>query len=424
MQNHYLDLKMEYQQNYFLKSPNPSTIYGLLSLKPKDVSGRMPLDIRFVLDRSYSMTEKVSSKTKLQILKKAVARVIGKLEKGDRVSVISFCDSHKYEVKPTVIQSMSQKKKLQEKVMKIAAGGGTRMSKALTEAVKEPTLPDFVTRLIFFTDGMICCGNPEKDRQDCLQAAKKTSGSLPWIILGIGTEYDDEFLSQLAEINRGRYDHVSRISQADRIFSDDIETMGEIALTNLVINIEATQDFHLKQVNRVVPEIKPVHFQSLDYCAVDLGDLDRVRGQKILIQLEGVAPAEGQTQIAKIVMSYNIPLRKLLNITQQSEMEVTFASDPGAIQLQPALLKTIQLTGANQLYTLGMQAMKIGDQQTASRTLTSAASIYTKLGEQQTGQAIKTLTSSLGSGTLGARAENIKRTLSTQVKYTLNQEDI
>ncbi|MEZ0370581.1 MAG: VWA domain-containing protein [Candidatus Sericytochromatia bacterium] len=418
----YLRHRVELQQAVFQARPEPTTLYALVHLEPQAVSGRMPLDIRLVLDRSYSMSELAGSgtETKLELLKGAVSQLVSDLLPGDRLTVVVFHDKHQVLIPPTVLHDQPQRQELLKKIAAIGLGGGTRMSPALKAACEVAPMPDYLTRLICFTDGNLCCTNADTDRKRALELALTSRKQLPWLVFATGTDYDDTFLSNLAELNSGRYDHVSDVSDATALFAQEINVMGEVALTQAMLSIETLNGFELRQVNRVVPEVRPVSFQSLSYCAIELGELDRVRGQKVLIQLEGVMNQACSVPVAKIGVSFNLPLKKLLNLSEYFEITAAFSTDPGLQQLQAEVLTTVQLTGASQLTAQGIAALQQGQADLAGRTLTTAAELYTRLGDAQMGQQLRTLCSAASTGT-GLQQEETRRTLTTQLKYTVQR---
>lgn len=419
MRQNYLRHKISLQQQVFQVNPEPTTVYALVSLFPEALSGRMPLDIRLVLDRSYSMTEKIQGEqSKLDLLKQGAVLLIDQLRPGDRLTVVTFHDKHQVLIPPTTLTDEAQRRRLQEEIRQIQPGGGTRMSTALKAASKEPPCPDFLTRLIFFTDGQICCGNQRSEREKCLQLALEQRRELPWLVLATGTDYDDQFLGNLAELNAGRYDHVSELSFITELFENEIAVMGEVALTQAMLSVETLNGFELRQVNRVIPEMQAVSFQDLHYCAVSLGEIDRVRGQKVLLQLEGPLTQVGQWPLARLKVAYHLPLKKLLNLQSEFELMARVEQNPGPLHGNAEVLHTIQLTGASQLTRQGLSALQQGLSTEASRTLSSAAELYTRLGDAEMGQQLRTLCTQTPST---SQQEETRRTLTTQLKYSVQR---
>ena len=67
-------------------------------------------------------------------------------------------------------------------------------------------------------------------------------GASTWLVYGIGVSYDDRFLDGLAQANGGQFVHLGDLAAATAAFEKEVEVMGEVALTHLVVNLEPAPD--------------------------------------------------------------------------------------------------------------------------------------------------------------------------------------
>lgn len=430
-----LNIHTELNQTCYPLGGQPQTVYALLGLTPGAVAGRMPLDLRLVLDRSTSMNEDSGVKLtalgggrrkgkamKLDLLKAAIDRVIDLLEDGDRLTIVAFNEDHKVILAPTFLRGAAEREAARQAVHALKPCGSTRMADALAEAAAVAPLPDRVARMLVFTDGEITFCDVDEEQRRCMNTAAGCAGGMPWLVFGTGVTYNDRFLAGLAEASGGRHLHISNMDQATRMFQDEMAQMGDIVITNLVMNAQPLAGARLVRVSRVVPDIQQLALAGPDFVSADLGDVDRARGQKVLFELE-VPPVAGAgaRELARVRFSYHVPLRKLLNQTAEVVIEAAFTADAAQVQANQLVLNTVHLAGASQLYTLGVQAAAGGDVAAATRTLTTVAKIYTRLGQQDLGDQVRTLTSALAQqGGITGAAEDIRRTLSTVTKYTVD----
>lgn len=390
------------------------TVYALLELKPEAVAGRMPLDLRVALDESGSMSAESaagSRQNKLELLKAAVTAMIEKLEPGDRLTLISF-DDRAHMRYQGVIHSASDRKAAIQAVKRIHGGGGTSILAGLEAAIAEAPLPDALGRLVLVTDGE---GLGAEER-DCERLAFDARGRQGWLVFGIGVDYNDAFLERLAGANGGAYVHLGSAERAVDVFAREAQAMADVAVTGLVVELTAEPGVELVRLDRIVPltQAVPVHLPG--YVSVDLGDVDRARGQQLLVQLSVPALAPGSAVLAKVRCGYHVPARKLLNQTLDAELAITVSTDAAALVADAGVLRTVQLAGANRLYTLGLAEMASGDGAAAVKTLASSAAVYDQLGLDGLGDRLKTLTSTAGAGPLAADAEEVKRTLTTMTR--------
>jgi len=444
-----INFEMELNQGFYEANSVPQTIYGLLRLKPADnmISGRMPLDISFLLDKSYSMDEDVgrvrtisqtmvdlflgtiltkkkknSLVTKLDVLKMAVNQLIDQLEKGDRITVIAF-DSVATEIVSKVIKKDGDKKDVKDKVNKITTGSATNLSKSLKMAVNSSSLTDDkVKRVIIFTDGEVNTPSAKAEEKSCRELAKKAGKEkLPFILFGTGITYNDKFLGELAEITGGRMEHVSDPAGVIDIFKEEIETLGDIAITGMEANINTAKGITLREVSKVIPQISPVNLSSPDYVFMSLGDLDRARGQAILFQAEIPPLKEGKHEIGTLEVIFDIPLKNIRGKRAEFKLEINCVADKNLCQVNRSVLSTVQLAGASKLQTLALERADSGDTLSAAKMMNQVQNIYTNLGQKDLATEAKTLTNAIAGGSMSGTTQDIRRSLTTKARQTVRR---
>lgn len=407
-----LDLQLDFHQNAYL-ADQAQTIYALLHFAPQAFAGRMPLDLRLVLDHSGSMSSPARSGQrgdKLTLLKEAVIEMIGHLEPGDRLQVVAF-DDQAESLFDDVIRGDRDLERARKAVKKLQVGGGTNLDRGLALACADAPLPDRVNRLVVVTDG------ETYGEEDCTRLAFDSRGTSTWLVYGIGVDYNDHFLDQLAQANGGQFVHLSDLDAATAAFVREVKVMGEVALTNLVASVEPVPGIELAKADRIVPQFLPVAIATPQFLSVDLGDVDRARGQKLLLQLTVPAMPAGRAVLARIKASYHVPARKLLNQLLELELAVTMTADAGAIVHAAEVLRTVQLAGAGRLATLGLAEAASGQGGKAAMTLASAGMVYDQLGLDDLSTKLKTLTSTLATqGAFSGDSEDVKRTLTTMAR--------
>lgn len=388
------------------------SIYALLDFQPDGVSGRLPLDLRLVLDTSGSMDSQASAggkESKLKLLKRAVAAMLDLLEPGDHVRLVRF-EHNAQTIFDRVIHTPQDRQAAQTSLRNMHGGGGTSIKAGLDQVCGDAPLPDHVARVVLVTDGEGEAG----EEALCERMAFDARGTLTWLVYGIGVEYNDAFLDRLASANGGQYAHLSDLQAATDTFAKEIMVMGEIALTGLVFDLDMAPGVELIKADRIVPQTVALPIHTPHYMSADLGDVDRQRGQKILIQLAIPAWPIGQAAVARVRASFHVPARKLLNQTLDLPLAIALVADARAIAPDAEVLRTAQLAGANRLYTLGLAEVAQGSAGAGARTLTSAAAVYQHLGLADLGNQLVTLTSGLTAQ--GGLDEEVKRTLTTMAR--------
>lgn len=389
----------------------PQAIYALLDFAPAGVTGRMPLDLRIVIDDSGSMgspASRASGQSKKDLVVDAVAAMLELVEPGDFVTITMFDDTAKNLFSGPILGAAERHKAIAA-LAKLGRGGGTQISAGLEKALKAPFLPDRVGRVVLVTDG-----ETGGDEADCERLAFDQRGLASWLVYGIGIDYNDAFLDRLAQANGGMFVHLGDLQGARDVFAQEVAVMAEVALTNLIVNVEPLSALELTRADRIVPQVLALPIHDPRFLAVDLGDVDRVRGQKVLLQLSAPALPAGRHALARIRCSYHVPARKLLNQTLEVVLEAEFTPEAARLSPDADVMRTAQLAGAGRLYTLGLAEAAAGQADASQRTLASAAGLYDHLGLDAMGDKLRTLTSGLA--TRGALDEDVKRTLTTMAR--------
>jgi Mg-chelatase subunit ChlD len=408
-----LELNAQLHQAAF-QAGQPQSVYALLDFQPAAAIARMPLDLRLVLDISGSMSDVANPgdpTSKLALLREAVAGMLERLQPGDHVKVVPFEDRARVLYEGT-IKSDADKQQAIAKVRALKTAGGTSILAGLEKATQQPALPGHVSRLVLVTDG----DGAHSEEADCERLAFDQRGRCTWLVYGIGTGYNDAFLDALNRANGGQYVHLSATHAAVDQFAAEMQVMGEIALTNLVVTLEPTPGVELVKVDRIVPQTLalPVHLPH--FLSADLGDVDKGRGQKLLVQLSVPALAVGDHPLLRVRCGFHVPALKRLN--EQRELVVTASFAPEAAGPDGEVLRTVQLAGATRLATLGLAEAANGAGDAAVRTLGSAAGLYDALGLADMSQKLVTLTSGLAGGAVD---EDVKRTLTTMTRQAWQQ---
>lgn len=229
---------------------------------PSD-QARIPLNLAFVLDRSGSMAG-----GKLEAVKRAARDLIRRLHPTDRVSVVAFDDAVE-----TVARSGSagEQQGLLRNLMAIGPGGCTNLSGGWLQGralVQHALQSEGVNRVILLTDGLANAGitDPSILRQLFADALGARVGTTT---VGVGADYDENLLADLAEAGGGFTYYIERLDQTGAIFEEELEGLLSIAAQNLVVRIRPRGGASVISVHHTYPSAT----EPDDVLALTLGDL-------------------------------------------------------------------------------------------------------------------------------------------------------
>lgn len=360
--------------------------YLLLEFTPTDVmaSVQMPLNFSLVLDVSGSM-----GGAKMRRLKEAVNLVIDSLNDQDFISLITFSTSTKTLFNSRLIGDAAQREALKEQVRKLKARGGTHMGPAMKAGLKEVTKRwaiDRVNRVVLLTDG-----ETTKEKQCQKEAAHAAQLSIPIISLGIGHDWNEDLLLEIADKSEGQADYIADANEVTQYFQDTVQAMQATVVKNALLTLRLVNGVQARKVWRVVPLISDLGYKPLSerHVSVPLGELEK-KGQVLLVELMLSPRQAGTYRIAQAEISYDVPQ---LNLTQEkvrADIVVNFTKDAKlARQVNPKVMNIAEKITAFKLQTRALQEAEAGNIAGATQRLRSAVTVLLNQGDNELAEAIQ-----------------------------------
>ncbi|MBF0491604.1 MAG: VWA domain-containing protein [Deltaproteobacteria bacterium] len=214
------------------------------------VSQRRPTDFVVVLDRSGSM----SAANKMEYAHQALQTLVQQLSPEDRFGLVSFDDTaevHHY-LSPV---SAVEKAQLQQKIWAINPRGNTNISAGLSSAlqmIRENNSPYRSERILLISDGLANRGivNPEAlanlvSPQSVYGYGPQEQGMFSLSSIGVGLDFNEYLLSNLADHGRGSYHYLQNPSGMYNILSEEFRVASSIYASNLQLQIDLPPDISL-----------------------------------------------------------------------------------------------------------------------------------------------------------------------------------
>jgi uncharacterized membrane protein/Mg-chelatase subunit ChlD len=187
---------------------------------PRPAQGTTALIL--IIDRSYSMNDRSvfdDGVTKLAMARQAAQLAVDALREGDILGVLAFDMENIWAVPPGPIQSAADKERAKRLISEIRPGGGTSIHPAVEEAARTIEAITAPTKhLVLLTDGREF---GYEDYGPVLSELQKADVSLSTI--GIGSDTDQELLTQLAKLGQGRYYFTERPQNIPKIVFKELD---------------------------------------------------------------------------------------------------------------------------------------------------------------------------------------------------------
>ncbi|MEV0385221.1 von Willebrand factor type A domain-containing protein [Nonomuraea sp. NPDC050643] len=215
-----------------------------LQTRASEAAARRPANLTFVVDVSGSMAEP----GRLDLVRSALLTLLDQLAPGDQVSIVAFSDE------ATVLASMTPltaREELREAVGRLSIDGGTNLEAGLVTGYQEASKAfraAATNRVILLSDGLANQGNTEW--QAILAQAKEYAGrQVTLLTVGVGRDYGDELMEQLADNGDGMAVYVSTEEEAAKIFTTQlpatIELRARDAKAQVVFNPSVVESYQL-----------------------------------------------------------------------------------------------------------------------------------------------------------------------------------
>lgn len=196
---------------------------------------RQKLALAIALDVSPSMDGE-----RIFFAKHALVSLLDRLDPGDSVAIIAFCRKASIVYGPKTIESGDDIVEAKKTVARLKLCPGTNIAEALeasTGVARRMAGEGRVARVIFLTDGQPTVG--EKRAEKIVERLYRALGEeeIPIIAIGIGGEYNEALLLEIAEATNGTLEHISDLLELDKFMAREAMKAARVAAKDLQLII-------------------------------------------------------------------------------------------------------------------------------------------------------------------------------------------
>lgn len=262
---------------------------------PDDIgaSFRRPVDLAVVIDASGSM----SARGKIDYAKRAAKLLASNMEHDDTYSLVVFNDDASTVVPATRASDVAS---IHRAIDRIYEGGGTNLYAGMDRGareVRESLDQAAVGRVVVLSDGNANVGVTDGSALSRF-AADLASDGVTLSTIGLGLDYNEDLLAQLADMGGGTYDFVDDPRELEGVFSDELERTASVVARRTSVEI------------RLPDGVEPVEVigwdavRTPDGWRVYLGDVYSGDTRKIVARVRVEGASAGEQPVASIVADY------------------------------------------------------------------------------------------------------------------------
>ncbi|HBG74054.1 MAG: hypothetical protein A2X25_08350 [Chloroflexi bacterium GWB2_49_20] len=338
--------KITFSRENLIQVQDPQLVYALLeyspSIKNLESIPSPPLNLCLLIDRSTSMKG-----GNLDIVKATAIQILRRLRPQDILSLVAFSDRAETLIPSTRDGDLL---KIEARIQMLQTSGATEIYNGLVAAfteVKRAYNPAYINHIIMLTDG-----HTFGDENSCLELADEAIKQGIGISgLGIGHEWNDALLDEIALRTGGSSIYVSHPQDIQRLLMEKFNNLWQIYAEDVTIEFGVSENVQLCYAFRLQPELGLLPIES----PIHLGPILRTGNMTILMEfmVSGTENAnvielfEGQVIVS--TATHNTPISSF-NIRLVRPVSMT-ASTP-----EPPPLAIIQALSRLRLYRLQEQA--------------------------------------------------------------------
>ena len=337
-----------------------------LEAPPAPDTERQPLDVVLVLDKSGSM-----SGDPLDAVKAATSHLLRLAGRDDRVGVIAFDD----QVELVLELAHHDTDPAIARVARISTGGSTNLSGGWLKAIElleSSARPDALRRVIILTDGQANVGETDPDRLASI-ASSARSRSITTTTIGFAAHYDERLLAILADAGAGNDYWCAGPDHAPQIFNDEFAGLASVVAQN--VSVELRPDPAVLGM-RVLNEFPITQVEG--GMQIALGDAYGSERRRVVAEL--LMPptrAEGPFALGEVIVRWSTLGDDIELHTVTIPLGIGVSADPDAVDTDadPAVVEQVNILRAAEERRTALEAMRRGDYDAASASLSSAADL-------------------------------------------------
>lgn len=280
-----LDLRAD---RALIRTSGRSVRYVLAGIEAPAAPARddhQPVNLAFVIDRSGSMHGE-----KIALAREGALAGIRSLGESDRFSVVVY--DHEVEVMvPSTVATTAAKREAAQIIRRVDARGSTDLAGgwlAGCAEIERHLSPSSVARCLLLTDGLANVGITDPEEL-VLRAAGFAARGIATSTFGVGRDYNEDLLEQMATAGAGNYYFIESAVQIPDFLSSEVGEALEVVARDVVLEVEAAEGVTVTSLN----DLEPVRREGSGGVAFGIGPLVSEQLYDAVLRLRFPAGADG-----------------------------------------------------------------------------------------------------------------------------------
>jgi Ca-activated chloride channel family protein len=272
---------------------------------------RPRLNLALVLDKSGSMAEA----RKIDFVREAAHRLVDELQYGDRFALVTYDD--RVDV-PIPSEALEERGFTHRVIDGLRPGGATNLGGGLLEGFRQVRRrydPEGINRVLLLSDGLANRGITSPDELSRIAAGEGEAG-ISVTTFGVGSEFNEDLLSGLAESGRGTYYYIDEARRIPDLLAREFSTLESVYASDVEITVELHAEV-------VIHEVLGYRFRrDGNRYVVNVGSLSAGERRRVMCRLAPPRWGRGSHRIGQVLVRYQLPgERRRLSASQELRLK-------------------------------------------------------------------------------------------------------
>jgi Ca-activated chloride channel family protein len=195
---------------------------------------RPPMSVAIVIDHSGSMQGE-----KIEKAREAARGLVERLGAGDRAALVQYDDTAEVLV-PSIAVDERGKSRLEAAIASVQDAGGTNLHDGLAlgrDEILRNLTPGTVNRVILLSDGNANVGVTDIPSLSRV-ASDASERGVRISTIGLGLDYNEDLMEQVADHGRGQYYYVRDAATLDAVFAGELRAIQGTVATATELRLE------------------------------------------------------------------------------------------------------------------------------------------------------------------------------------------
>ena len=349
----------------------------------------------------------------------AIKDLLMALQPNDTITVIAFADrvhtvfaEQDWATFPG--QCLTQLDLLRDQRLPVDIGTGTFMGEAVRqagEALQRNALPQGINRLIVISDGIV----QDSDATLLTVAAVQEMG-YAITTLGLGEEFDEEFLTRVADNSRGDYYYAATSEEITKRLTEEMTALKTVSVTDMYIAVRGVDGALIQDMSLVRPAMAMFDevYTEDGWMRARIGDVSTNAPAGVLIQMAPPSLPEGSHQLGEVLLTWGVAgdAGGAHQGMAKMKVEAQFSSDARLLaQTDDTVSSLVDRYSIYKFEREAQRAQERGNVDMAREKLGAATRALRKLGEEEMATDMEGQIAALnGAASDPSRAKRIKAT--------------